>query len=228
MAVAWLLTALAVAGVIGGVLMGQARTVSSDLAAAGGGLLSGIALFWLLPEVAEISGWAAAVIIAALACGAMLALDRVFMHANGAHMHHTLMLLLIAASLHSFLDGWSVRAFYDVHAFASLAVPLGLALHKIPEGLALGWVTHKSLGAAKAIGASATAEFMTVIGAFLEPRVNHFGMAQLGAHWTALMFGVIAGSFLFLGVHVLWPEWKRARVLVLFFAALIVAAFLRA
>lgn len=228
MAVAWLLTALAIAGVIGGVIMGQARVLSSDLAAAGGGLLSGIALFWLLPEVAGTSGWALAVLVALVACGVMLALDRAFMHSSGAHLHHALIPLFTAAALHSFLDGWSVRAFYDINSLAFVAVPLGLALHKIPEGLALGWVSHKSLGAGKAIAASAAAEFTTVIGAFAEPRVNRIGDAEFGPRWTMLILAAIAGSFLFLGIHVLWPDWKRARVLVLFIAALTLAAFLRA
>ncbi len=60
MGAAWLLTLLALAGVVTGVLMGQARKLSTYLGAAGGGLLFGIALFWLLPEIAQNSGWAIA------------------------------------------------------------------------------------------------------------------------------------------------------------------------
>src|SRR5437763_503488 len=72
MSAAWLLTLLALAGVIAGILIGEARTLSSHLGAAGGGLLFGIALFWLMPDIAEISGWARACALAVFACGAML------------------------------------------------------------------------------------------------------------------------------------------------------------
>ena len=49
MTAAWLLTGLAVLGIVIGSLLGQSRMLSLHFAAAGGGLLSGISLFWLIP-----------------------------------------------------------------------------------------------------------------------------------------------------------------------------------
>lgn len=226
MATAWVLTLLGVAGVLAGVRMGQARALPSHLGAAGGGLLFGIALFWLMPEIAEISGWVRAGLLAAAACGAMLLLDRVLAHRENAPSHGVLAPLLVAAAIHSFLDGWSVRAFAG-QQLAGVAVPVGLAMHKVPEGWALGWITHRSLGAAKAVTVSAAVQAMTLAGAFAEPRANRFGVAAFGPWWTAGVLAVIAGSFLFLGFHALWPGWKRPGVMIVFLSALALVAIIR-
>ena len=66
--------------------------------------------------------------------------------------------LLIATGLHSVLDGWSIQMLAS-NGFAGLAAPLGLALHKIPEGLALGLVARESIDStAKAFWACVAAE----------------------------------------------------------------------
>ncbi len=227
MAIAWLVTLLAIGGVVAGVLTGQARTLSLSLAAAGGGLLTGIALFWLLPEIAEKSGWPLALLIALTAGAAMFALDHFLAHGSHATAHSVVLPLLIAAAIHSFLDGWSVRAFLD-RPIANVAIPAGLALHKIPEGLALGWITQKTAGARKAMAGSAAAECMTLVGAFVQPRANQSAVAVFGDWWTAGVLAVIAGSFLFLGLHVLWPDWRRPRVAAVFVGALAITGFIRA
>jgi len=51
MAIAWLLTLLGLAGVGTGVLSGSIARVVVGAFAAGGGLLFGISLFWLIPEL---------------------------------------------------------------------------------------------------------------------------------------------------------------------------------
>ena len=226
MAAAWALTLLALVGVIAGVRMGQARAFSSHLGAAGGGLLFGIALFWLIPDIAEMSSWAGASVLAAAACGIMLLLDRVLAHQEHAPSRGVLAPLLVAAAIHSFLDGWSVRAFAG-ERLAGVAVPVGLAMHKVPEGWALGWITHRSLGSAKAVTVCAAVQAFTLAGAFVEPRINQTGVAAFGAWWTAAVLAVIAGSFLFLGLHALWPGWKRPSVVIVFLAALAVMAIIK-
>ncbi|MBV9405083.1 MAG: hypothetical protein JO211_07045 [Acidobacteriaceae bacterium] len=227
MAAAWLLTVLALGGVAAGALIGQVRALASQLAAAGGGLLTAVAVFWLVPEIAQTSGWPVAVVLAIAACGAMLLLDRFLAH-SGHELHKGFLApLLAAAAIHSFLDGWSVRVFAG-RGVTAVAVPLGLGMHKVPEGAALGWVTRRSLGSAqKAMVASAAAESMTLAGAFLEPYANQSGQSELGAGWTAGVLAVIAGSFLFLGCHALWPEWRRPRVLLVFLGTLAAVGLLK-
>ena len=221
MGMAWLLTLLALAGVIAGVRLGQARTLSSHIAAAGGGLLFGIALFWVIPEIAEISGWTAAYLLPVLAGGALLAADRLLIHGRHSPRQGVVGPLLAATAVHSFLDGWSVRALSGP-AMTSMAVTLGLALHKVPEGLALGWIARRvSSSVWRAALAAGAVELLTLAGAFVEPWANESGSVTFGSWWTTGMLTVISGSFLFLGFHALWPSWRRPGVLVVFLASLV-------
>jgi len=69
--------------------------------------------------------------------------------------------LIAAAALHSFLDGWSV-------ATAQLAVPLAAALHKVPEGVALGGILRASVKTrGTALGWAWLAEGATLVGGAL-------------------------------------------------------------
>jgi zinc and cadmium transporter len=200
MSAAWLLTLLAWGGVVAGLFLGQWHRASSHLAAAGGALLFGIALFLVIPEIAGRLGWAAAFGLALAVCCVLMLLDRLLRH--GSHSAREVIgALLTATAVHSFLDGWSLRAF-SVQPFASVAVPLGLALHKVPEGLALGLITRRSMSSiSKALAVSAGVEGLTLIGALIEPGVNASGTAKFGNWWTAIVLAIVAGSFLFLGYH---------------------------
>jgi hypothetical protein len=51
MATAWALTLLAFAGIAAGLFLDHILTLSDHLAAIGGGVLFGIASFWVIPEM---------------------------------------------------------------------------------------------------------------------------------------------------------------------------------
>ncbi len=227
MAVACLLTLLALAGVAVGVKLGQMQTLSSHIAAAGGGLLFGIALFWVVPEIAEISGWTVAYILPVATGCIMLLGEELLMHTKFSPRDGVIAPLLAAAAVHSFLDGWSLRALSG-RPLANLAVPLGLALHKVPEGLALGWVARRAASSTgRAALAAGAVELLTVVGAAVEPRANQTGSVIFGAWWTAGVLAVISGSFLFLGCHALLPNWKQKGVVVIFLATLALVGLVR-
>jgi len=227
MAVACLLTLLALVGVTAGILLGQSRILSAHLAAAGGGLLFGVALFWLIPEIAEKSSRSAAITLAIVATIAMLLVDKVLVHTGHSPRQGVIAPLVTASAIHSFLDGWSVRALAG-QTLAGVAVPVGLALHKLPEGLALGWITRKTMrGVWQAVVASAAVELATVLGAAVEPRANESGAATFGAWWSVCVLAVISGSFLFLGVHAVLPSWRRPSVVAIFLVTLSVVGVFR-
>jgi zinc transporter ZupT len=222
MAVAWLLTVLAWAGIAAGIYLSEPRRLSAHLAAAGGGLLFGISLFWIVPEMAETSGTGAAVALAFAVCGILAILDRLLLHTGHSPRHGILAPLFAATAIHSFVDGWSLRAL-ATQPLANIAVPLGLALHKVPEGLALGWVTRRSMDRSwRAMTACAGVEALTVIGAAVEPRANESGSAAFGPWWTVTVLAIIAGSFLFLGLHAVLPNWKKGGVVTVFLGTLLV------
>jgi zinc transporter ZupT len=221
MAVAWLVTALAIVGVLAGVFLHQSRWPSSHFAAAGSGLLFGIALFWLLPEVSEIAGWLGAALMLLAVAGLLGLIDSALTHSGQSPRRGVVWPLLAATALHSFLDGWSVRAL-ATQPPTRIAVPVGLALHKIPEGLAMGWITRRSTSShGKAVAAASAAELFTLAGALAQPAINNSGMDRFGAWWTAVVMSIIGGGFLFLGFHAVLPHRRRADVIVVFLATLL-------
>ena len=227
MGLACLVTLLAIAGIAAGVTVGRSRALPSHMAAAGGGLLFGIALFWVMPEIAQIFGWIAAVVLPILAAAAMLLTDRTLVHAGDAGRHPVIAPLLAATAVHSFLDGWSLRAL-AAQPLAGVAVPVGLALHKVPEGLALGWIAHRATASIWRAGLAAGAvELCTLVGAYVEPRADLSGSIRFGPWWSAAVLGIISGSFLFLGMHAVLPSWRRPGVLLVFLVSFGCVALVR-
>ncbi len=221
MAAAWLLTVLALIGVFIGASLIASRTPSAHVAAAGGGLLFGISLFWLVPEIAGLSGWVMACGLTAAVCGCLLLFDRLLLHTGHSPRHGVIGPFLAATAVHSFLDGWSIRAL-SVQPLASVAVATGLALHKVPEGLALGWITRKSLERKwVAVAAATLVELATLLGAWTEPRARQTGVQTFGEWWIAVVLAIVAGSFLFVGFHATVAERKKAGVVPVFAATFV-------
>jgi zinc transporter ZupT len=48
--------------------------------------------------------------------------------------------------------------------------------------------------------------------------------ARFGPWWTASVLSVIAGAFLFLGFHAVFPNWKRKPVVLTFIVTLALVA----
>jgi len=222
MALADLLTVLALAGVVAGLLLGSRQTVSAHAGAVGGGLLFGIALFWVLPEIAGAVGWPVALLCSAAAAAALALLDRHY-HRHGDETERGVIWpLLGAGAIHSFLDGWSVRALSG-EPITSAAVLLGLALHKVPEGMALGWIARQSFRSfSKALALGTCVELFTMAGAAVELNVSQPGKAQFGTGWTTAVLAVIAGSFLFLGLHTTMQARRTGGVIAMFLGTLVV------
>ena len=113
--------------------------------------------------------------------------------------------LLAAAALHSALDGWSAAA--SQTAGFSMALIGGIAVHKIPEGLALGVIARASLGTrASALAWCALAQMATIAGAGFESVLAPHLSSQ-GLHALLALAG---GSFLYLGGHAVHGELRRS------------------
>lgn len=209
-----LVTLFAYAGVMTGVFLGTSRHLSPQVMAIGGGLLFGTSLFWVFPEMVGSAGWLYSVLLLAAGVCLLWIVDTFLFSIcpSCSHKHdhrdcHQPPLhgfagpLLAATAIHSFLDGWSVRVLAG-DSLASWTAPAGLALHKIPEGLAIGLITRKSLASSwKAALAAMLVESCTLLGAWIEPAANRAGALQFGPLWTSCVLGAVAGSFLFLGYH---------------------------
>jgi len=117
------------------------------------GVLLGVALFGLLPELAVELGWTISLVLFAAGYGLLLVINRFAYpvcptcahdhdhNACATELHGFAGPLIAAAAVHSFMDGWSVATVQlTVPLGLRVAVPLAVALHKLPEGIALGGI----------------------------------------------------------------------------------------
>lgn len=218
------LVLLTLAGAAVGIKLAETPSISQRVLPFSGGMLVGIALFWILPEIAQHQSWLGAGWLGAstgLAIGfALLWLIDHFVYPVCPSCSHThdhegcseslhgfAAPLLIASGLHSFFDGWSL-AVSQAKGFEDLKVAflLGISAHKLPEGLALGALLAAALGTARKamLGAAAAQLTMLAGGALamvLAPR--------LGTNWTIGFLSVAAGAFVYLGYHAIESEYRR-------------------
>ena len=212
------ITTIAVLSAALGVWLSSVAALSRRLVPFSGGALVGVALFWVLPEMAEFFRWPGAVARVATGFVLLWSIDRFVYpvcpacsHSHdhdhcATRLHGFATPLLAAAALHSALDGWSVAAARDQSNFGA-ALALGIAAHKIPEGVALGVIARAALSSpAAALGWCALAQSATLAGAGLEallaPRLDSAGVHALLA--------LAAGSFLYLGMHAVHGELRRS------------------
>lgn len=214
--------AVALAGIMGGLYLGQVPRSARYVVLFSGILLLGIALFGLLPELANEIGWARALPVFTAGYLLLFYLDRktqaVCPACSGHHghihkdcesaLHGFTVPLACAAAAHAFLDGWGLASLHGAAPQSlRLAFPAAILLHKLPEGLALG-VMMKSATRTRgqALSWALAAESMTLVGAFA-------GLAltpQLGTVWTNYPLAIAGGAFLYLGYHALHIGWERA------------------
>ena len=217
-----------------GVLLGRTRGLPPRIAAAGGGLLFGISLFWMLPEMVQHSGWLAGLIALSLGIAVLWCIDHFLYpicpscshdhdhaHCAAPPLHGFAAPLLIATGIHSLVDGWSIQMLAQ-DGIAGVAAPLGLALHKIPEGLALGLITRESMNSTwRAFFVCAAAECLTLVGAWIEPAADSEGALRFGPLWVTAVLAVIAGSFIFLGFHTVHGSRRKSGVISTFVLTLL-------
>jgi zinc transporter ZupT len=211
--------ALAIGAAGLGVWLGGARDRARLVVPFSAGVLLGVALFGLFPEMAGELGWTASMLLFASGYGILFAVNRYVYpvcpscshdhdhNACATVLHGFAAPLLVATAAHAFLDGWSMASVQGVAPLGiRLTVPLAVGLHKIPEGVAVGailWASTRSRAAA--LVWSAVAESCTVaggaVGLALAPR--------LGSTWILYPLAVAGGCFFFLGFHAIHEEWKR-------------------
>ena len=209
---------IAILAAMAGVLLESVQRLSRRMVPFGGGVLIGVALFWVLPEMADFFRWPGAVAWMAAGFGVLWLIDRfvypVCPACSHTHEHESCDTrlhgfaapLLIAASLHAMVDGWSVSAAHSSPAFTG-AFAAGIAFHKLPEGIALGVITRASLRSRwMAMFWCAVAEGMTLTGGVVESMLAPY----LNSHSLHAVLAIAGGSFLYLGGHAVHGELRRS------------------
>ncbi len=211
--------AVAIAGVLAGVYLSAVKSISRSLVGFSGGVLVGVAAFWVTPELARFFGWTIALAWVAAGFFGLWAMDRFVYpvcpscsqtHDHdlcSARLHGFALPMLLVAGAHSFLDGWILAASGQEGARAlSGGVLLAIGAHKLPEGVALGVIVRAALGHNRsALWSSILAEAMTLAGAGAEMILA----PSPDTPWAHVLLGLAAGSFLYLGYHAVHSEYKR-------------------
>jgi zinc transporter ZupT len=183
-----------------------------------GGLLLGIGLFWILPEMAEDRGWWPAfagvsgiLILLGLIdrylypiCPFCAASVHAHHHAHGAagSCRHAIKLgwpLLILGCIHMFFDGWTI-ALSHVPSVSSLGTALswGAIVHNIPESVAIGVVAARlTLSQKRALLAVALLQTLMAAGGVLALAAGSAGsrlpeLSAMPACAFLLLFGFLA------------------------------------
>jgi zinc transporter ZupT len=173
-----------------------------------GAVLLAVSLFSILPETAGKTGWLRTVISYGVGYGLLFLVDQYVhpvcpscshSHDHGhceVELHGFSVPLLIATSIHSFIDGWSMTvAQIGVGGSMRTTIPIAVLLHKIPEGLALGVMMRASLKSrVPAAGWAAAAESVTLGGAVV-------ALSLSPGVWASDLLAVAGGTFFYLGLH---------------------------
>lgn len=206
------------AGAFAGIKLASVSAVSQRILPFSGGMLVGIALFWIVPEIAGQYGWEVACSGLGGGFGALFLIDR-YVHpvcptCSHTHDHHGCAQtlhgfaapLLLASGVHSFFDGWSLTISQQGLAGLKLAFLAGIGIHKLPEGLALGALLVAALGSpVRAFLSAGAAQLMMLIGGLLAVVLA----PHLDANWTAGVLAAAAGAFVYLGYHAIESVYQQ-------------------
>ena len=196
----------------------QAPRAARRMLLASGALLVVIALFLVAPEIAALYGWLRAVCWMAAGFALLWSIDRFLWplcpscshthdhDACAAQLHGLAAPLIVASGLHSFFDGWSMTAAQAGSTNLQLAFVLGVGIHKIFEGIALGAILRASLQSwPRILGGAALAQGMTIVGGAIALALS----TRIDARWFAAFLGIAGGSFVYLGYHTIEAELSR-------------------
>lgn len=115
--------------------------------------------------------------------------------------------MVIALSLHSFMDGLAIYSGYALHAHTGLLILFAVAYHKFPEGMALTLVARGSgMGRRRAFLTTLTLESVTTFAGAL---AGVWFLVSASNQWIGYVLAHVAGGFIFLVLHALLSEVFR-------------------
>ncbi|MEO8128821.1 MAG: ZIP family metal transporter [Bryobacteraceae bacterium] len=212
-------SSLAVGSAFLGVWLTSIPDIARRVIPLSGAILVAVSLFWVLPELILEFGFFTGAGLMILGFAVLLIIDR-YIYAvcpacSHTHDHDSCRTplhgfagpLIAAALLHSFFDGWILAAGNEQGAGPlGPAILLGVALHKLPEGLAFGVIVRAALKSrSRAFLCAGLVQGIMLAGGVSE----HAAAPYLGNRWVAVLLAFGGGTFLYLGYHAVHAEWKR-------------------
>jgi zinc transporter ZupT len=202
------LFAVDLAGTLAGIRVMQSRDLSRKISAVSSGIMLGVGLFWILPDISRTAGIAHSSLSVAVVVAALYAIDR-FVYpvcpccSHHAHSHchaqtQALLPLVIAIGLHNLFDGWTAGVAAHAGSMAGSGIATGLVAHKVPEAMVFGMMLRSASRSMRALMASAFATSSCIVAGF----AMHAWLLAIPTSWlVTLSMAVACASFVFVGVH---------------------------
>ena len=187
------------------------------------GVLLGISVFWILPDIAGNRGWQVTLGLLALSVLALALMDRYVyplcpfclgnLHARETDHSHRFTRravavgwpLLLIGCAHCFLDGWAIGLVrVGAVTSATTALSLGVIVHKLPESVAIGIVAARLTSTRlRAYGAVALIQVSMLAGCMISSISAYCDVVSLS------LFSIPACACLILfGFLALEDEWR--------------------
>ncbi len=199
------------------------RPALAGLLGFAGGIMIAISLFEMIPEALEFGSVAVVAVSFLLGVGLMFAVDRTAPHAhvftpdaleveNPDHapatrnpLLRTGYLVLFGIALHNLPEGLAIGAGLESSPQLGLTLAIAIALHNVPEGLAIGGPLRSGgLGRLKIILLTMAAGLMTPVGAIVGQVFFNISEVFVGG---ALAFA--AGAMMYIALDELVPNANR-------------------
>lgn len=193
---------------------GNKRINLYGLMAFAAGVLLGAAFLHLIPEAMEQAGRPAAWGLV-IGFAAFFALEQVtFSHAcpeycQDCRVHPMGLVAFAALSLHSLVDGLALAAGFGVSTGLGVSAAFAVIIHEIPEGLSMTSIALTAgYSRKKALVLSLVVALATPLGAM----IAYAGVTGIAEPLLALLLGVAAGSFLYVGAADILPQLHREQL----------------
>jgi zinc transporter ZupT len=222
-----ILIGIEVAGIVIGMNVMRSQHVSARFKAISAGIMVGVALFWIFPDLMQKTGALHAALITSVGLAALCGIDRFVYpvcpccahHHNeqhfggGAHAlspgaNGLLIPLLIAICVHNLFDGWTAAAASHAGATTGLGLGIGLIAHKIPEAVVFGLMLRAASGGRTRLAVfSVGATSLAILAGGMMHR-NAWALSE--ATLLATSLALACSSFLFTGGHIFMQHQRRA------------------
>ncbi|HEY1945444.1 MAG TPA: hypothetical protein VGG97_00445 [Bryobacteraceae bacterium] len=204
-------------GTISGIHVMQSAHLSRKISAVSSGILLGVGLFWILPDITRGIGAAHSFLSVAAAGAAIYAVDR-FIYpvcpCCSKHAHsqclpptRTLLPLTIAIGIHNLFDGWTAEVAAHAGNMLRSGIATGLLAHKVPEGLAFGMMLRAASRSRKAALLSAfTTGSCILAGSAVRDGLTLFPTSSV----VTLSMAIACASFVFVGLHTFQQQRRES------------------
>jgi zinc transporter ZupT len=223
-------TGFALAGMAGMLGVHIGRPIRALSVAVASGILLAISFAELFPEALEVAGHERAVFGFLLGFGALFMIEvltRAHTHHDQddatAHVHadceddhhhhhsHTLWPFIIGLALHNLVDGFAIGASADLSEDAAGAVAIGVLVHQIPVGISFAAVLAAAAASRAVVVRSAIALGLAIVAGALAVAA----LPEMSHESLAVMGAAAAGALAYIGAGHLLPEAHRERASVI-------------